>query len=68
MIVEKKYNRGTYSEWLASLIGACLIAFSLGILLGEFARMAVLYILITGTILHGWGMYRMNKRNKESKP
>lgn len=62
----KQYNKGTYSEWLSSLFGACMIAFSLGILLADTLRFMTYYILIAGVLLHGWGMYRMNKRNPKT--
>lgn len=65
--MEKIYNRGTYSEWLSSLMGACMIAFGLGILFAESLRFLTWYLLIAGVVLHAWGMYRMNKRNTKIK-
>lgn len=66
-IMEKQYNKGTYSEWLSSLFGACMVAFGLGILLSEPMQFITWYIIIAGVILHGWGMYRMNKRNPKEQ-
>ncbi|CAN5395920.1 hypothetical protein BH09PAT4_BH09PAT4_00160 [soil metagenome] len=54
-----------YGEWQASLWGACCIAFGFGVLLNEFFDgIWVWLIILTGVVLHAWGMQRTNKRNK----
>jgi hypothetical protein len=53
-----------YSEWLASLIGACLIAVSLGVWLHEILDSLAWLILILGVALHSWGMFVTYRRNK----
>lgn len=54
-----------YSEYLASLVGACIVAFGLGIVLADyFGSVAWLFILV-GVGVHGWGMFKTHGRNKE---
>lgn len=53
-----------YSEWLASLFGACFIAFGLGAWFGSsFADGIIVAIVVIGIVMHSWGMYKTNKRN-----
>lgn len=53
-----------YSEWQASLFGACLIAVVLGFWLSDYLRPYLVLILIFGVVMHSWGMYRIHQRNK----
>ena len=53
----------TYGEWLASLIGACLIAFALGAWAGDLAAGAAPAVLLVGTVVHGWGMAAVHRRS-----
>jgi hypothetical protein len=61
---EKKLVSAKYSEWQASLFGACFIAFGLGVLLQRFFGVSAWLIVVVGILLHGWGMNRTYKRNK----
>ena len=62
---KEKLTKAKYAEWQASLFGACVIAFGLGVLLSEwFGSIAPVLILI-GIVLHAWGMYKMNQRNEK---
>ncbi len=61
----QKLTKARYSEWQASLFGACFIAFGLGALLYRYFDQSFLYILILlGIGLHSWGMYKTHSRNK----
>ena len=53
----------TLLEWEASLFGACFIAFGLGVLLGDSVQGLTYPLILVGIIVHGWGMYRIHKRN-----
>lgn len=65
MKTSEKLTKAKYVEWQASLWGACAIAFGLGSLLTNyFGQLAIVLILI-GIVLHGWGMYKIHKRNQE---
>lgn len=58
-------TKARYSEWQASLWGACVIAFSLGALFAQFFSSAFLYgLILIGIGLHSWGMYRIHERNR----
>jgi hypothetical protein len=52
-----------YGEWMASLFGACIVAFALGIWLTDMFKPYVWVILVIGVALHGYGMLKMYKRN-----
>ncbi len=54
-----------YSEWLASIFGACFIAFGLGILVSKWFGSWAWIILVIGLFMHSWGMYKINQRNKK---
>lgn len=54
-----------YSEWLASLMGAGMIAVVLGAWFEAYLPDALLIgMVLVGIALHGWGMYRINQRNQ----
>lgn len=54
-----------YSEWLASLCGAGFVAFGLGAwFASSFGDVVLALIVAVGIGMHGWGMYRINKRNR----
>lgn len=53
-----------YSEWLGSLLGACFIAFVLGVWLHNPFKSLACLILVIGVLLHSWGMYKTYQRNK----
>lgn len=52
-----------YSEYLASIFGACFIAFALGIWLSATVGWLAIPAFVIGLVLHGWGMYKVQKRN-----
>jgi len=54
----------TLLEWEASLFGACFIAFGLGVLLAGVAQAYAPAAIAVGIVVHGWGMYRVHKRNR----
>lgn len=55
-----------YSVWQASLFGASLIAFGLGVLLASHINDKLAWgIVLLGVMFHGWGMYNMYKRKKD---
>lgn len=58
------FTKAKYSEWLGSLLGACFIAFALGVWLSDVFKGWIWLILIFGLLLHSWGMYKTYKRNK----
>jgi hypothetical protein len=58
-------NKAKYIEWQASLWGACAIAFGLGTLLSDYFDKFAPALILIGIILHGWGMYKINKSNRE---
>jgi Flp pilus assembly protein TadB len=59
-----EYTKAKYSEWLGSLFGACFIAFALGVWLHDTFNAIAWFILLTGVLLHSWGMYKMYQRNR----
>lgn len=56
-------TKAKYTEWQASLWGACFIAFGLGALFTSFAAPYAAIIILIGVPLHAWGMYRIHQRN-----
>jgi hypothetical protein len=60
---QENLTHATYREWEASLFGACLIAFGLGVLLAHAMQPYLWWIILLGILLHGWGMYRIHQRN-----
>ncbi|HYG84806.1 MAG TPA: hypothetical protein VD978_00955 [Azospirillum sp.] len=54
----------TFLEWEASLFGACFIAFGLGALLADAVQGLVIPLILVGIVIHGWGMYRIHRRNR----
>jgi hypothetical protein len=61
---DKNLTKAKYSEWQASLFGACFVAFALGVLLAGFMRPFAMWILVVGIAIHSWGMYKIHQRNK----
>lgn len=62
--MKDKLRKAKYIEWQASLFGASFIAFGLGALVALYFRPYALIIILTGIIMHSWGMYKMYQRNK----
>ncbi len=63
--MEEKLTKAKYVEWEASLFGACLIALGLGAMFANYLEPFILWLIIIGVILHGWGMYQVHIRNRE---
>lgn len=61
---DEKLVSAKYSEWQASLFGACFIAFGLGVLLHRFFGLWAWLAIVVGVLLHGWGMKKTYGRNK----
>ncbi len=61
---EEKVMKAKYSEWQASLWGACFIAFGLGVLLAQYGQRLAIVAILLGVGMHGWGMYKIHQRNK----
>ncbi len=61
---DKNLTKAKYSEWQASLFGACFIAVALGVWFSDYLKSFVIGILLIGIILHSWGMYKIHTRNK----
>lgn len=62
--VDSNIRRATVFEFQGSLIGACVLSFALGALLTEYVSRSIAYgILLAGVVMHGWGMYRIRRRN-----
>lgn len=57
-------TKAKYSEWQASLWGACAIAFGLGVFLSSYFQQFAAVLILVGIIMHGWGMYKIHRRNK----
>jgi hypothetical protein len=53
----------TYGEYLASLAGACIIAFGLGVLLANVFNNFAWLLVLLGVVIHGWGMYRTHGKS-----
>jgi UPF0716 family protein affecting phage T7 exclusion len=52
-----------YSEYLASIFGACFIDFALGIWLAGAIGWLATPAFVLGLAVHGWGMYKVQNRN-----
>lgn len=61
-----RLRQATYGEWLASLFGACLIAFALGVWAADLLGGLAPAILLAGVAVHGWGMTAVHRRNNGS--
>lgn len=63
-MAKENLTKAKYSEFQASLWGAMLIAFALGVFLAGYFQQFALVILLVGIIVHSWGMYKVHQRNK----
>ncbi len=62
--MKEKLTKAKYSEWQASLWGACAIAFGLGILFSSYFQTIAYFLILIGIVLHSWGMYKTHQRNQ----
>lgn len=51
---------------LASTLGAGILGFGLGVFLENYFQQYVFWIILIGILMHGWGMYEVHQKNKES--
>jgi hypothetical protein len=51
-------------EYQASLLGACVLFLGLGALAAPYLRDVSEILVIFGVGVHGWGMYRIRRRNR----
>ncbi len=52
------------SAYYASLFGACILAFGIGLVVAKFMNDKVGYVaILIGAALHGWGMMKVQKEN-----
>lgn len=58
-----RLRQATYGEWLASLLGACLIAFALGVWAADFLGGLAPAVLLVGVAVHALGMTAVHRRN-----
>jgi hypothetical protein len=56
-------RQATYGEWLASLFGACLIAFALGVWAADLLGALAPPVLLVGVAVHAWGMAAVHRRS-----
>lgn len=62
--MEEKFTKAKYIEWEASLFGACGIALALGVYFSEYLKPFTFWLIVIGVMLHGWGMFKIQQRNK----
>ena len=53
-----------YGEWLASIIGAGLVAGAIGAMLPKQSSQVIAAVLIGGALLHFWGMTRIHSETE----
>lgn len=57
-------TKAKYSEFLADIIGACIISIGVGIWLYDYLKDYMMWFFIVGIPLHSWGMYKVHSRNR----
>ena len=62
--MSEKLTQAKYSEWSASLFGASVLSFGLGVWLTDYFQPFMWGIILTGIIIHAWGMYAIHQRNR----
>lgn len=50
-----------YTDYLISLTGACVIAFGLGVVVGDAIANFGWLLILLGTVVHAFGMYRSHR-------
>jgi hypothetical protein len=51
-------------EYQASLLGACVLFLGLGALAAPYLKGLSELLILVGIGVHGWGMYRIRRRNR----
>jgi hypothetical protein len=51
-------------EYQASLLGGCVLFLGLGALAAPYLKDLSEILVIVGVGVHGWGMYRIRRRNR----
>lgn len=62
--MNENLTKAKYNEYLASIFGACFVAFGLGVLLANYFQWLAIPLIIIGVIIHSWGMYKVHQRIK----
>jgi uncharacterized membrane-anchored protein len=53
----------TYLEYQLALFGAAFLALGVGIVFQKYLQVIGIPLILLGIALHGYGMYKINKRN-----
>lgn len=61
--MKPKLTQASYLEYQASLFGACGVALGLGALFPQYIQPLAFLLILVGSVMHGWGMYRIHHRN-----
>lgn len=57
-------RQATVFELQSSLIGAYFLSFALGTMLTRYVPHSIAFVvLLAGVVMHGWGIYRIRRRN-----
>jgi hypothetical protein len=56
--------QATPLEYQASLLGVCVLFLGLGVLAAPYLKGLSEVLIIVGVGVHGWGMYRIRRRNR----
>jgi hypothetical protein len=62
--MKEKLMKMKYIEYLATIFGACFIAFGLGAVFANNVQFLVLPLILIGIVVHSWGMYKIHQANK----
>lgn len=61
--MKQKLTQASYIEYQASLFGAGGVALGLGALFPQYLQPIAFILILAGSVMHGWGMYRIHQRN-----
>ena len=61
--ITKYFQPLTYEQYLPAMVGVWLIAFSIGIWLGENVAAFALPVFVVGLIIHGTSMHKAHKQS-----
>ncbi|AIE83796.1 hypothetical protein [Fimbriimonas ginsengisoli] len=63
-----KLTTASTLEYQAAVFGAGFIGFGLGFLLKDSIGVYSIVVMVIGILLHGWGMYRIHRRDSDARP